>query len=245
MTAAVRSRAAGPLGDRLEAGRLRTGAGAIGRTQAPGTEPVVAPVEAEVTDAELVARCTDDPEAFGLLYDRYCRRVHGYVYGRLRDRGAAEDVTAEVFLKALRGLGGYRPSAGEFSSWLFRIAGNAVIDHVRARRLTSDLDDQPERGDPAVSVEQLVIDREEVDRVWRAVDQLSTAQRTAVVLRLERDLPIAEIAGHLNRSEGAVRVLLHRGMAAVRERLAEESHGAGHGAGQGAGHGAGHGRWRR
>ena len=182
-----------------------------------------------MTDAELVALCADDPEAFGVLYDRYCQRIHGYVQARLRNRAAAEDVTAEVFLKALRGLGGYRPAAGEFSSWLFRIAGNAVIDHVRSRRLTANLDDQPERGDPSVSVEQLVIDREEVDRVWRAVDKLSTAQRTAVVLRLERDLPIAEIAGRMNRSEGAVRVLLHRAMAAVRERLAED----------------GQGRWRR
>ena len=186
-------------------------------------------VDDRLGDAELVARSADDPEAFGVLYDRYSQRIYGYVQARLRDRAAAEDVTADVFLRALRGLSGYRPEAGEFSAWLYRIAGNTVIDHLRARRPTVNLDDQPDRGDPSQPVEQQVIDRVEADRVWQAVGQLSDAQRTAVVLRLERDLPIAEIAGRMNRSEGAVRVLLHRGLVAVRERLAEP----------------GHGRWRR
>jgi len=175
----------------------------------------------EPTDADLVARCDTDAEAFGLLYDRYCQRIYSYVYARLRDRTLAEDVTADAFLRALRGLGGFRPELGEFSAWLYRIAGNTVIDHLRARRPTVNLDEQPDRHDPAPPVEQQVVDRAEARRVWRAVGELTEAQRTAVVLRLERDLPIAEIAGRMNRSEGAVRVLLHRGMVAVRERLAD------------------------
>ena len=205
----------------------RTGAGAIARTHSPDIprsgrrRADGGPAEHEPTDVELVERCAVDPEAFGLIYDRYSQRIFGYVHARLRDRAAAEDVTADVFLRALRGLPGFRSSAGEFSAWLYRIATNTVIDHVRARRPTVNLDDQPDRGDRSLPVEQQVIDRVEVDRVWRAVEQLSQAQRTAVVLRLQDDLPIAEIAGRMNRSEGAVRVLLHRALAAVRVRLAE------------------------
>lgn len=198
------------------------GAGTIARTHSPRLDRSVSgDAEQGPSDVELVARCASDPEAFGLLYDRHSDRIFRYVYAKLRDRSMAEDVTAEVFFKALKGLGSYRPEAGEFSAWLYRIAGNAVIDYLRSRKVTVSLDEQVDRTDRALPVEQQVIDRVEVAQVWRAIGELTEAQRTAVMLRLERDLPIAEIAGRMNRTEGAVKLLLHRGMASVREKLAE------------------------
>jgi RNA polymerase sigma-70 factor (ECF subfamily) len=171
------------------------------------------------SDAELVQRSCVDPEAFGLLYDRYCDRIHRFVYRRLKDRESAEDVTAEVFFKALKAIDGYRPATAPFSAWLYRIAGNAVIDHVRARKATVSLDAAMDATDRATPVDEQAMNRLEVAKVWEAIDCLTQAQRTAVLLRLERDLPIAEIAGRMNRSEGAVKLLLHRGLAAVRENL--------------------------
>jgi RNA polymerase sigma-70 factor (ECF subfamily) len=196
---------------------------------APGAiwRRAVGDVEDALSDVDLVALSITDAEAFGVLYDRYCDRIHRFVYARLRDRTAAEDVTAEVFFKALKAITTYRPAAGPFSAWLYRIAGNAVIDYLRARRPTVSLELEMDRTDPAAPVEDQAIDRVEVGQVWNAIDQLSHAQRTAVVLRLERDLPIAEIAGHMNRSEGAVKLLLHRGMTALRERLREADIGRG------------------
>lgn len=170
-------------------------------------------------DLELVLSSRTDPQAFGMLYDRYCDRIYRFVHTRLRDAASAEDVTADVFFKALRGLHTYQPSAGSFSVWLYRIARNAVIDHVRARRATLSIDVDFDTQDPARPVEDQVLDRVDVARVWREVDGLPIAQRTAVILRLERDLPIAEIAVTLNRSEGAVRVLLHRALTTLRARL--------------------------
>jgi RNA polymerase sigma-70 factor (ECF subfamily) len=177
----------------------------------------------DVSDVDLVAHSAVDAEAFGVLYDRYSDRIHRYVLSRVKDRPTAEDVTADVFFKALRGLDSYRPDAGPFGAWLYRIATNTVIDHLRARRPTVSLDAEvevsPDLRDPGALVEDRAIDAVEVEQVWKAVDELSDAQRTAVVLRLEGDLPIAEIAGRMNRSEGAVKLLLHRGLLAVRERL--------------------------
>lgn len=170
-------------------------------------------------DALLVLRSRSDPEAFGLLYDRYCDRIYGYVYRRLRDREAAEDVTAEIFIKALKAIDSYRPEIAPFAAWLYRIAGNAVIDHVRARRIMVSIDAVADAADAGSPVDQRALDAVEIDRVWSAVDRLPPAQRTAVTLRFGRDLPIADIAAHLGRSDGAVKLLLNRGLTALRTAL--------------------------
>lgn len=170
-------------------------------------------------DALLVQRSRADPEAFGLLYDRYCDQIYGYVYRRLRERESAEDVTTEIFIKALRAIDTYRPEKAPFAAWLYRIAGNAVIDHVRARRSTASIDAVAEAADDGRPVDERALDRLEVERVWAAVDRLPPAQRTAVTLRFGRDLPIADIAAHLGRTEGAVKLLLNRGLTALRTVL--------------------------
>lgn len=173
-------------------------------------------------DAALAALACWDPEAFGVLYDRYCDQVYRFAYRRLRDRQTAEDTTAEVFFKALRGIAGYKPEAAPFSAWLYRIAANAVTDVLRARRPTESLDAVLERPDTGAPVDAQAINRLEADRVWAAVDGLTSAQRTAVILRLGQDLPIAEIASRMNRSEGAVKLLLNRGLNSVRALLATD-----------------------
>jgi RNA polymerase sigma-70 factor (ECF subfamily) len=171
------------------------------------------------SDADLALRAQVDAEAFGVLYERYRGRIYRMIYRRLNHREAAEDVTAEVFIKALRSIDGYRPGTAPFGGWLSRIAGNAVIDHLRARRVGTGLGAVLERADPMVRVEDEALARVEAARVWSAVDELSQAQRTAVTLRLATDLPISGIAGRMDRSEGAVKQLLNRGMATVRAQL--------------------------
>src|SRR5437763_6077292 len=76
-------------------------------------------------DASLVEHSKTDVEAFGELYDRYCDRIYRYVFRRLRNHEAAEDVTADIFLKVLRAIDTYRPATAPFSTWLYRIAANA------------------------------------------------------------------------------------------------------------------------
>jgi RNA polymerase sigma-70 factor, ECF subfamily len=170
-------------------------------------------------DASLAERSRVDADAFGALYDRYCDRIYRYVFRRLRNHEVAEDVTAEIFLKVLRAIDTYRPATAPFSTWLYRIAANAVVDHARGRRSTISLDVAVEAADLGVPVEELVITRVEAARIWEAIDNLTDAQRTALTLRFGSDLPIADIAGQMGRTEGAVKLLLNRGLAAVRTRL--------------------------
>lgn len=170
-------------------------------------------------DASTAERSRVDAEAFGVLYDRYCDQIYRYAHRRLGDHAAAEDVTADVFFKALRAIHTYQPGKAPFSAWLYGIAANAIVDHVRARKITVSLDVAVDTADQAPPVEEQALNRVEADSVWRAVDSLSDAQRSAVMLRFGRDLPIAAIAEQLGRSEGAVKLLLNRGLTAVRNQL--------------------------
>jgi RNA polymerase sigma-70 factor (ECF subfamily) len=138
---------------------------------------------------------------------------------RLHDRATAEDITSETFFKALKGISTYRPTAGSFSSWIYQIARNTMIDYLRTRRPTVSLEPEMDASDPATPVEDEVTNRTEVARVWKAVDQLNPTQRTVVVLRLQQDLSIADIAIRMERTEGAIRVLLHRALAKLQLHL--------------------------
>src|SRR2546421_2539762 len=126
-------------------------------------------------DASLAQRSKADAEAFGALYDRYCDRIYRYVFRRLRNHEAAEDVTADIFLKVLRAIDTYRPATAPFSTWLYRIAANAVVDYTRSRRITMSLDVTADAADLGAPVEEQVITRVEAARVWQAVDNLTDA----------------------------------------------------------------------
>jgi RNA polymerase sigma-70 factor (ECF subfamily) len=170
-------------------------------------------------DAGLAELARVDPEAFGALYDRYCDQIFRFVYYRLDDREAAEDLTSEVFFKALRAIDSYRPSVAAFSTWLYRIAANAVIDYARVRRATLTLDAAMDIIDGSAPVDDQAINRVEAARMWEVIDSLTDAQRTAVALRYGRDMPITAIAEQMGRSEGAVKLLLNRALTAVRDQI--------------------------
>lgn len=185
----------------------------------PDASPARPAANDPAEDVRLVQLSKVDPEAFGALYDKYADLIYRFVYRRLSNHESAEDVTAEVFFKAIKAIDSYRPDAGPFSAWLYRIAANAVVDHARARRITASLDVTMDTADRGAPVDEQVINRVEAAKVWAAIDGLTEAQRLAVTLRFGRDLPIADIAEHMGRTEGAVKLLLNRGLAAVRAQL--------------------------
>jgi RNA polymerase sigma-70 factor, ECF subfamily len=168
---------------------------------------------------QLVERAKRDADAFGELYDNYFGQIYRFVYSRLRDQEAAEDVTSEVFFKALRAIGRYKPSGHPFSAWLYQISVNAIADHYRAKRPTSNLDDAIGVADPSQPVADRVAQKDEAARVWAAIDSLPDQQRTAMTLKLGEDLKLADIGIVMGKSEGAIKLLIHRGMIGLRARL--------------------------
>jgi RNA polymerase sigma-70 factor (ECF subfamily) len=180
-------------------------------------------------DRALVQAAQADPARFDALYRKYVAQVYSYAIYELRDVHEAEDVTARTFLSALADLPRFRerasPADGEdastFRVWLFRIARNAVAERRRTLRRRPQTDLQAALAVPAhVDVEGEAIVRDEAAAAWRAVARLDDDRRQAIVLRFVHELSTAEMAGVLGRSEGAVRVLLHRALRSVAGDLA-------------------------
>jgi RNA polymerase sigma-70 factor (ECF subfamily) len=186
-------------------------------------------------DRGLVEAAQRDPARFEALYRRYLAQVYSYAYYELGNHHDAEDATERTFLSALTNLHRFeeraRPADGEgastFRVWLFRIARNAVANQRRhdRRHPSAPLDiAAPLVADP-LDVEGRAEAREEAAAAWRAVGRLPADRRRALVLRFVDEMSTAEIAGVLGRSEGAVRVLIHRALRSVARELGREGRG--------------------
>jgi RNA polymerase sigma-70 factor (ECF subfamily) len=169
-------------------------------------------------DREIVARAKHDPAAFAELYERYFPRIYRFVYARVRDQTVAEDVTSDVFMKALGGIGRYRDTGWPFSAWLYQIAANTIVDRFRTLHPVEDIDRQFGLSDDS-SVEEDAGRRDDVRRIGSLIRALPAHQRTALVLRFQEDLAIEDIAAVMGKSRGAVRVIMHRAIATIRAQL--------------------------
>lgn len=170
----------------------------------------------------LVERAKRDTEAFGELYETWSSPIYRFLLRRLREPASAEDLTAEVFINALRGIGGYRDLGKPLRAWLFQIAANTVASHQRRARPFEDLEAQYALAAEGPELEDLVAQREDVRRAWALVGRLPEGQRLALQLRFGEDLPYRVIAQLTGRSEGATKLLVHRGVRTLRAQLADE-----------------------
>ncbi|MBM4443748.1 MAG: sigma-70 family RNA polymerase sigma factor [Chloroflexi bacterium] len=173
-------------------------------------------------EEELVRRAQmRDPAAFGQLYEEHFDRIYRYIVLRVRNQADAEDLTQQVFLKALEHIGSYRHRGMPFASWLFRIAHNQVVDHwkkksrEKVKLLTQD--EMAEAGalsgdDPADLAERKV----GLEQLAAACERLSDGQREVISLRFAGGLSVAETAKVMGKREGAVKVLQHAALKKLR-----------------------------
>lgn len=166
-------------------------------------------------DLDAVYAAQRDPAGFAALYHRYLDSVYSYAFYQLGDHHDAEDATARTFMAALRAIGSFRNEGASFRAWLFRIAHNTVANahRTRARKRTEPMDAIPnEPPAPDADPAGLALRAEEGRRIRTAVAGLPEDRRQVVLLRFADGLTAREIGEVLDRSEGAVRVLLHRAL---------------------------------
>ena len=179
-------------------------------------------------DRSAVEAARRDPRAFEALYRKYVAQVYNFALYELRDPHAAEDLTAQVFLRALGGLPGFREQgeapASSFRVWLFQICRHAVSnERRRARRHPEASLDLALEVPSADDVQAEALDREQLARAWEHIDRLPTERRQALVLRFVEEMSTREIGEVLGRSEGATRVLIHRALQAVARQIGRGS----------------------
>jgi RNA polymerase sigma-70 factor (ECF subfamily) len=186
------------------------------------------------SDQEIVALARAGEEAaYRELIRRYERPLFSLLYRMVRDRELAEDLAQETFVKALNAIESYRPEF-KFSSWIFKIANNAAIDHLRRRELdTLSLEGSPHAETPeAVEATALQIgDRQESPldtvearelggQIERAIAQLRPEYRSCILLRHVEGRAYEEIAEILNLPLGTVKTYIHRARNELRQALA-------------------------
>ena len=171
------------------------------------------------SDAQLLALAQRDPLAFRELYDRYAERIHGYHLRRSGCGDVALDLTAETFARAWLGRARFRDEAGGTAApWLFAIARNVLLESVRRRRLELGAVERLRVECPRA---QVTPEDSWLDGADELLDELPTAQREALRLRVLDDLTYDSVAARLGTTPAAARVRVHRGLGALRARLSK------------------------
>lgn len=181
--------------------------------KSPASRNAKTPVQAE--ERLLVEAAQSDPARFDALYDLHFERVYAFIASRVYDRATAEDLTSDVFYKALANLKSYEWRGVPFVAWLLRIAANAIIDRSQhAFREQPMMDDPPDSGEkPDMSA------IEHRARLFQLVNRLPETQRRVVQERFVDQRSIREIAERLGKSEGAIKQLQLRALESLRAQM--------------------------
>ncbi|MEN9341760.1 MAG: hypothetical protein RIQ54_16 [Candidatus Parcubacteria bacterium] len=158
---------------------------------------------------------TADQTAFGILYDQYNKQIYRFILLKVSHRQTAEDITHQVFLSAWLNIRGYKNQGFPFSTWLYRIARNKIIDFYRTKREIVEIDDETNQK----ITDYIAIDTaEKANRTWelehikKAITSLKPEYQDILIMRFIEDMSIRDIAKIIEKSEGAVKLIQHRAM---------------------------------
>lgn len=158
-----------------------------------------------------------DAGDFGRLYDLYVERVYRHIYYRVGNTRDAEDLTQQAFLKAWKAIGKYRKKGSPFLAWLMRISHNLVIDFYRSRKDITYLDDEIELRDSKAGPEKLAEAQYDQQQIRKVILQLPEEQQQVVMMSFIEGFSYGEIAAALGKSEGNIRVMVHRALKKMRQ----------------------------
>ena len=185
-------------------------------------QPAFEPETSEKSKVEklVVQAVNGNTDAFGDLYIIFVEKIYRYVFYHIKSKTDAEDITGEVFLKAWRAISSCRGKENAFSPWLYRIAHNQLVDEIRKRQRqpSLELDDVETISDSENSVERY----SEQQELLKLIDRLPSNQRRVIILKFIEGMDYKEIAKIMGKSEGALRVMQMRALAALKKELGKE-----------------------
>ncbi len=155
----------------------------------------------------------------GSFYEEYYDRIVRYIFVRINDQSEAENLGGEVFLRALRSLDSYRGNREQMRAWLFKIAHNLVVDYLRKRSKRKEISIDEVEVPDKLNVEEEVERKSEVERLSKALKQVTPAQREVIGLRFFAGLPSAEVGKILGKSSGAVREMQRAAIETLRKQM--------------------------
>jgi RNA polymerase sigma-70 factor (ECF subfamily) len=172
-------------------------------------------------EAGLVQRAQQqDNQAFAQLYEAYFDKIYRYISFRVRNDMESEDMTQQVFMKVLSSISSYRNQGVPFSSWVYRIAHNQVVDFMRQQNKKATVDIEGlQLVSPAEDTQSVIEKQIDVEEVKKASLSLTASQQEVISLRFAGELSINECAKIMGKSEGAVKALQHSAVQALRKAL--------------------------
>lgn len=160
-------------------------------------------------------------EAFGLLYESFIRPIYNFIYYKTHHKETAEDLTSRVFIKAYGAIGTYDEAKGSFSSWLYQIARNSVIDHYRSVKPTLNVDDAWDL-DGGDDVEKDVGIKIQLESIKTYLQALPSEQRDIVIMRVWEEMSYVEISEVVGKTEANCKMIFSRTLKKLREMMPEE-----------------------
>lgn len=161
-----------------------------------------------------------DKEAFGEIYELFAERIFRYIYFKVGKREEAEDLTQQVFVRVWESLDDFKFRKNPFSSWVYRIAHNLVVDFYRKQKDVLSLNDdiKIEIAD-SLDLDERLYYKEEVKKILSLINRLPQEQKDILILRFVDDLSYGEIARIMKKSPLTLRVLQHRALKKLKELI--------------------------
>jgi len=172
-------------------------------------------------EALVHAAKAGDLDAFSELYRRYFKLIYRYIMASVHNELTSEDLAEKVFLKVFQGLDTYEDRGCLFSTYLYRITRNVVIDYFRKWDKSVRLSEMFPESMETRRMDRHIIERERLISIRNAIEALPPDYREVIRLRILLELPTELVAQWMNRSPGAVRILLHRALKILRKRVGE------------------------
>lgn len=174
----------------------------------------------ETEEIKILEECqAGELHRFTLLYDRYSTKIYRFIYYKTHHKETAQDLTSVTFTKAIERIKSYDKTKGGFSTWLYQIARNTVVDHYRTTKTTANIEDIWDLADENINVLRDVNISMTTAKIRQAMENLKPKQREIIMLRIWEDMPYREIAEIIGSSEDAAKMAFSRAIKELRQQL--------------------------